>query len=89
MPADMRIVLCHSSWRHQSLRKKRIGDLQVPSGLDSSAVLDGLEVAFGLDGGVVGRYQSGAAPSLSSWGLLPAAIGCHTILRASRKLNLP
>lgn len=54
----------------------------------SSAVLDGLEVAFGTRHGV-GRYQSGAAPFPLVLGLLPAAIGRHTILRASRKLNLP
>jgi hypothetical protein len=54
----------------------------------SFAVLERVEVGFGLDGGV-GRYQSGAAPSLSSWELLPAAIGRQIILRASRKLNVP
>jgi homoserine acetyltransferase len=69
--------------------RRRIRVLQVPCVV--SGCLGGTRSRLWTRGcpGGVGRYQSGAAPSLSSWRLLPAAIGRRTILRASRKLNLP
>jgi hypothetical protein len=66
---------------------RRIGEAQLAC-RRSAAVLDGLDVAFGL-GVVWAAIRAGRRLPSRLGGLLPAAIGCLILLRASRKLNSP